>query len=88
MSNYSDDKFKHFGHHSCDKDLLWGYATEAEAYRSQNRMKDQTMINDWHATARRSSNQATVEVRKSFQKGREDSSIIAKILTPIARLFA
>ncbi|MBX9573100.1 MAG: hypothetical protein K2X77_29655 [Candidatus Obscuribacterales bacterium] len=88
MSNYSDHQFRQLGHHSCDKELLWGYATDAETYRRQNRMKDNEMVSDWHSGARKPDQPSSLDVRKSFSRGRnEDDSVISKVLSPLARLF-
>ena len=87
MSNYSDHQFRQLGHHSCDKALLWGYATDSETYRKSNRLKDTEMVSDWHSGARRADQPSSVDVRRSFNKGRSDESIMSKVLSPLSRFF-
>lgn len=86
MSNYSDHQFRQLGHHSCDKTLLWGYATDAESFRKQNRVKDHEMVTDWHSGARKPNQASSLDVRKSFSKVREES-VISKVLGPIVKLL-
>lgn len=88
MSNYSDHQFRQLSHSNCDKDLLWGYAKTADAYRQENRAKDQGMLNEWHSSGRGLNAPSSIDVRKSFSKNRSDESMITRMFSPLAKLFA